>query len=224
MAGDETNDLHVLAHHGNHEIEETDGLNECETENGVLEELTTHGWVASHGHDESSEDETDTDTGTSETNGGGTHTHVLGDLDHGIGDLRGVGARLLGESNTVEDGDLLTLEGGEGRGGLLEALGDTRVGTLGAGLNVGADHWAGDLGGSRAHDLGHLGGNHSRGHCDGDEGGDGRMELRRWRWENSLGVRGDDGKMDGWKRKRRRENESESERAVGEKVDQAWEL
>lgn len=54
--------LHVLAHHGNHEVEKTDGLDEGETQNGVREELTTHAWVAGNTLEESGEDETDTDT------------------------------------------------------------------------------------------------------------------------------------------------------------------
>jgi hypothetical protein len=39
---------------------------------------------------------TDTDTGTTETDGSGTHTQVLGDLDEGVGHLRGVGTLGLG--------------------------------------------------------------------------------------------------------------------------------
>jgi hypothetical protein len=113
--------LNVLAHHGNHEIEKTNGLDESETQNGVGEELATHAWVAGNGHEESSEDHTDTDTGTTETDGGGTHTNVLGDLDHGGGDLRGETAGLAGGHHVaggmLEDGGgLLTLEGLESGG------------------------------------------------------------------------------------------------------------
>jgi len=109
-----TTNLHVLAHHGNHEIEKTDGLDESETENGVGEELTSHAWVAGNTLEESSENETDTDTGTTETDGSGTHTQVLGDLDHGVGDLRGVWAAAghNAAGGCVEDvRGLLTLHG-----------------------------------------------------------------------------------------------------------------
>lgn len=103
-----------LGHEGNHEIEKTDGLDESETKNGIGEKLATEGGVAGNTVQESGENETDTNTGTSETDGSGTHTKVLGDLDHGVGDLRGVGT-LLGESGalgSVDDGGhLLALDG-----------------------------------------------------------------------------------------------------------------
>src|SRR5687768_11885291 len=83
-----------LGHEGNHQVEKTNGLDESETKNGVGEELATEGGVAGNTVEEGSEDETDTDTGTGKTDGGGTHTEVLGDLDHGVGDLRRVGAAL----------------------------------------------------------------------------------------------------------------------------------
>jgi len=113
--------LHVLAHHGNHEVEQTDGLNEGETQNGVREKLSTHAGVASDGGQERGEDHTDTDTSTSQSDGGGTHTQVLGDLDHGVGDLRGVWADSLAAHDAagggIEDaGGLLTLDGLEGVG------------------------------------------------------------------------------------------------------------
>lgn len=109
--------LHVLAHHGNHEIEKTDGLNESEAKNGVGEELTTHGGVAGDTLEEGSEDETDTDTSTAETNGGVTHTHVLRDLDHGVGDLGAVLAGGLGgllHRAHVGSDEALALDGLEG--------------------------------------------------------------------------------------------------------------
>lgn len=111
-----------LGHEGNHEIEETNGLDEGETKNGVREELATEGRVAGNGVEEGGEDETDTDTGTSQTDGGRTHTEVLGDLDHGLGDLRRVGAAGadLGEGlagGRVDDrGGLLALEAVEACG------------------------------------------------------------------------------------------------------------
>lgn len=109
-----------LGHEGNHEIEKTDGLDESETQNGVREELATEGGVAGNAVEEGGEDETDTDTGTSETNGGGTHANVLGDLNHGLGNLRGVGTALDGEGlagGGVDDRHLLALDGLEGRAG-----------------------------------------------------------------------------------------------------------
>lgn len=160
--------LDVLAHHGNHEIEETHGLDEGETKNGVGEELTTQSGVAGDTHEESSEDETDTDTGTTETDGSGTHTQVLGDLNHGGGDLGGVlaaGSSLEGLASVgLEEGGGGTLGGsGEGgNGGLL--LGGE--GALGGSVQLEASSGTGDLGG-----LGHggsqaLGEDTRGGHCD----------------------------------------------------------
>ncbi|KAK8021880.1 hypothetical protein PG990_007018 [Apiospora arundinis] len=103
-----------LGHEGNHEIEKTNGLDEGETQNGVREELATESRVAGDGVEEGGEDETDTDTSTGQTDGGGTHTQVLGDLDHGLGDLRRVGAAGLESlaGGGVDDlGGLLALDG-----------------------------------------------------------------------------------------------------------------
>lgn len=117
-----TTSLDVLAHHGNHQVEKTNGLDESETQNGVGEELAAHGWVAGDGHEEGGEDHTDTDTGTTETDGSGTHTQVLGDLDHGGGDLAVETAGLDAAGHHVaggvleDGGGLLTLEGVEGSG------------------------------------------------------------------------------------------------------------
>ncbi len=112
--------LDVLAHHGNHEVEQTHGLDEGETQNGVGEELATQSRVAGDTHEESGEDETDTDTGTTETDGSGTHAQVLGDLNHGGGDLRGVlaaGSSLEGLAGVgLEEGGRGAL-GGSGEGG-----------------------------------------------------------------------------------------------------------
>ena len=109
-----------LGHEGNHEIEKTNGLDESETQNGVREKLATEGRVAGNTVEKGGEDETDTDTGTSQTNGSGTHTQVLGDLDHGIGDLRRVGTALDGEGLAAggrdDGGHLLALDGLEGGG------------------------------------------------------------------------------------------------------------
>ena len=91
----------------------TDGLDESETKNGVREELATERGVAGDSVDEGGEDETDTDTGTGKTDGSGTHTDVLGDLNKGVGHLRGVGALgLLGDGGGL--GDLGALDGVEG--------------------------------------------------------------------------------------------------------------
>lgn len=81
------NYLHVLAHHGNHEIEQTNGFDESETQNGVGEKLSTHAWVAGNSHQESGEDHTDTNTSTTETDGSGTHSEVLRDLNHSGSDF-----------------------------------------------------------------------------------------------------------------------------------------
>lgn len=142
--------LDVLAHHGNHQVEQTHGLDEGEAQNGVGEELAAESRVAGNTHEQSGEDETDTDTGTTETDGGGTHAQVLGDLDHGGGDLRrvlaasgvlgehlaGVGLEESGRGHTLgglESSDRGLLLGGEGALGgsvQLEAAGGT--GDLGA--------------------------------------------------------------------------------------------
>lgn len=151
--------LDVLAHHSNHQVEQTHGLDESETQNGVGEELATESRVAGNAHEESSEDETDTDTGTTETDGGGAHTQVLGDLDHGGGDLRGVlaaGSRLEGLAGVglEEGGRGDTLGGTEGGDGGLLLGGE---GALGGSVQLEAGSRASDLGG-----LGH-GGSHARG-------------------------------------------------------------
>jgi hypothetical protein len=115
-----TVNTYELGHEGNHEIEKTDGLDESETQNGVREELATEGGVAGNAVQEGGEDETDTDTGTSQTNGGRAHANVLGDLDHGLGDLRGVGTALDGEGlagGGIDGRHLLALDGLEGRAG-----------------------------------------------------------------------------------------------------------
>jgi hypothetical protein len=116
----ERNRLGELGHEGNHEVEKTNGLDESETQNGVGEELATEGRVAGNTVQESGEDETDTDTGTSQTDGSGTHTNVLGDLNHGLGDLGRVGTALdlegIAGGGLQEVGGLLALEGLEGRG------------------------------------------------------------------------------------------------------------
>jgi hypothetical protein len=165
--------LDVLAHHGNHQIEQTHGFDESEAQNGVGEELATQSRVAGHAHEEGGEDETDTDTSTAETDGGRTHTQVLGDFDHGVGDFRGVrttglvGVEDLAHVGLEDVGALLTLQGLEsvGRwGGLGECpLGDSvDLDTHGRASNFGG---CGHLGGQ-------SGGEHAGGHCDCFDGGE----------------------------------------------------
>ena len=159
--------LDVLAHHGNHQVEQTHGLDEGETQNGVGEELATESRVAGDRHEESGEDETDTDTGTTETDGGGTHTQVLGDLNHSGGDLGGVlaaGSGLEGLAGVgLEESGRGALGSGEGSdGGLLGG-----EGALGGSVQLEAGGRASDLGG-----LGHGGSQTASedtgsGHCDG---------------------------------------------------------
>lgn len=117
----ESGSTYEFGHEGNHEVEQTNGLDEGETQNGVREELATEGGVAGDAVDEGSEDETDTDTGTSQTDGGRAHTQVPGDLNHGLGDLGRVGTAALDveclAGGGIDDrGHLLALEGLERRG------------------------------------------------------------------------------------------------------------
>lgn len=114
----ERGSTYELGHEGNHEVEKTDGLDESETKNGIGEELATESGVAGNTVEEGSEDETDTDTSTSETNGSSAHAQVLGDLDHSLGDLRGVRTALesLAGGGIEDRGRLLALEGLKGSG------------------------------------------------------------------------------------------------------------
>ncbi len=111
-----------LGHQGNHQVEQTNGLDEGETQNGIGEQLAAQGRVAGDALDQGSEDETDTDTGASQTNGGSAHADVLGDLDHGLGNLgavhaAGAGERaLLGGGLEQQAGGLLALDSLEGAG------------------------------------------------------------------------------------------------------------
>ena len=66
-----------------HEREQTSGLSEGETENGVLEELTPEGRVAGNTLDETTENRANTDTSTGKTDGSETGTLDLGGSDHG---------------------------------------------------------------------------------------------------------------------------------------------
>ena len=113
-----------LGHEGNHEVEKTDGLDEGETQNGVGEELATESGVAGNTVQKGSEDETDTNTGTSQTDSGRAHTQVLRDLDHGLGDLRGVSTTLesLAGGGVDDLGGLLALGGLEGSRGAYDAI------------------------------------------------------------------------------------------------------
>lgn len=168
-----------LGHEGNHEVEKTDGLDESETQNGIGEELATEGGVAGNTVKEGSEDETDTDTSTSKTNGSRTHTQVLGDLNHGLGDLRGVGTALesLAGGGIEDRGGLLALEGLEGSGckffqsasGEVPANRSSRhtgEGTLAGVGDLDAHGRASDLGRRRGHLGGQSGGEHTGGgHC-----------------------------------------------------------
>ena len=166
-----------LGHEGNHQVEKTNGLDEGETKNGVREELATEGGVAGNTVDEGGEDETDTDTGTGKTDGGGTHTQVLGDLNHGLGDLGRVGTLGLG---VLEHAAGVGLEGDLGTG-----VGHAGQGALGGDLERSGTH--GRASGLGGHGGGEPGGEDtSGGHCDcvGEESVDGWDDgqvLRRMR-------------------------------------------
>lgn len=186
LRGNRLSYLHVLAHHGNHEVEQTDSLDESEAQNGVGEELTTHAGVAGNGHQEGCKDHADTDTSTTKTDSSRTHTNVLGDLHHGRGDLRGVGAAAHDvTSGGLEDGgSLLALHGLEGG---IAADADAREGTLGSlSLDVASESRTSSLDGRLAHERGHLWGNDACGsHCDVREcdvwGRRGRETRLGWR-------------------------------------------
>ena len=200
--------LDVLAHHGNHEVEQTHGFDEGETQNGVGEELATQSRVAGNAHEQSGEDETDTDTGTTETGGGCTHTHVLRDLDHGVGDVGGVLTAVLdvGEGLThvgVDHGGTLGGLESSGQRGSLALVGE---GTLGDGVHLEASSRASDLGGL-GHGRGQTGGEDTSGsHCDC-----GRWNERNWKRDLRMERRA---WVEGWERKRR-EGEKREEREKG---------
>lgn len=79
-----------------HEREETSGLSESETQDGVLEELTPEGRVAGNTLDEATENRSDTNTGTGKTNGSETSTLDLSGGNHG-------GSGGLGDDATLLD-------------------------------------------------------------------------------------------------------------------------
>ena len=85
-------EAYIFRHEGNHEIEETNGLDESKPENGICEELATQGRVARDGVKEGAEDEADTNAGTRQTDSGRAHTDIFRHLNHGLGDLGRVGA------------------------------------------------------------------------------------------------------------------------------------
>lgn len=198
--------LDVLAHHGNHEVEQTNGFDEGETKNGVGEELATESRVAGDGQEERTENNTDTNTGTTETDGSRAHTNVLGDLDHGVGDLRRVlaaGSEALA-SGGLDHGGLLALDGLEGDG---LALGGESA--LGDGLD--ASGRAGNLGGC-GHGGGQALGKDTRGgHCEEWELRWRRRE-REWNWRWT-----EDGREEEEKRREREEVFQEG-RKMGRKM------
>lgn len=61
-----------------HETEESHGLGQGETQNGVREELLLQGWVAGIADDERAEDAADSGTRSSDSDGGSSSTDELG--------------------------------------------------------------------------------------------------------------------------------------------------
>lgn len=86
-----TGGTHEFGHERNHQVEQTNGLDERKAENGVREELAAEGGVAGDAVEERGEDEADTDTRAGQTNGRRAHTKVARHLHHGLGDLGRVG-------------------------------------------------------------------------------------------------------------------------------------
>ena len=155
----EKKSLGELGHEGNHQVEQTDGLDESETQNGVREKLATESGVAGNTVEEGGEDQTDTDTSTGQTDGGRTHTDVLGDLNHGLGDLGRVHAA-LGLESLAADG-----RGQDGGGGLLALEAHASEGALGS-SELHPHGRTGDLGGRLGHGVGQARGeNTGGGHC-----------------------------------------------------------
>ena len=79
---------------GHHETEESHGLGEGESENGVGEELLLEGGVASVADDEGTEDGTDSGSGSGDSDGGGSGADELGggvNVLLGSGGLQGAG-------------------------------------------------------------------------------------------------------------------------------------
>jgi len=117
-----------------HEGEKTRSFSEGETQDGVLEELTTEGRVAGDTLDQAAEDSTDTNTGTSEADGGNTGALDLSRGDHGggggLGDdtarLDDGAADVVGElaAHGAEDEAVLwRLDGTRAHDGALDARG-----------------------------------------------------------------------------------------------------
>jgi len=117
-----------------HEGEKTRSFGEGETQDGVLEELTTEGRVAGDTLDEAAEDGTDTNTSTGEANGGNAGALDLGRGDHGRGGglsddaarLDDVAADVVGElaAHGAEDEAVLwCLSGTRAHDGALDARG-----------------------------------------------------------------------------------------------------
>jgi len=84
--------LSKLGHESNHQVEQTNGLDEGKAQDGVREQLASQGRVAGRGADQGGEDKTDTDASTRQTDSGRAHANVLRDLDHSLSNLRAVHA------------------------------------------------------------------------------------------------------------------------------------
>lgn len=104
-------DTYEFGHEGNHEVEQTNGLDESKAENGVREELEAHAGIAGNASDECREYKADADTCASKTNSGRAHTQVPGNLHHSLGDL-----------GRVQPSALKLIDGVAGDGGGLLAL------------------------------------------------------------------------------------------------------
>jgi hypothetical protein len=75
---------------GNHQREQSSGLSEGETQNGVREQLASEGWVPCNTGDEGTENRTDTSSGTDESSSSSSGSDELASTEDGSSDRDGL--------------------------------------------------------------------------------------------------------------------------------------